>query len=279
VSTAARWPGERPAADRIEALGRFSVTVAGAPIESWRGGRSRRLFQYLLTHAGQLIAKHTLIQAVWGDSSARSPDVALKVAVCMLRNVLVDAHRRGRGRGREPAIWIVSGGGGYGLRLGDVDVYVTLLEQALLSADGHLHAGRLAEAEYELESAVALYRGAYLPECDASWATVRRERLADRVLAALTELAARAGTRGDQPRVLELHQRMLDIDPCREESYRVLMRWHGAASQPSRVQHWYLACAEQLRTRLDLEPDGQTRDLFYEAVRGRLAVAGSGRGE
>lgn len=70
--------------------------------------------------------------------------------------------------------------------------------------------------------------------------------------------------------MFNLHQRMLEIDPCREASYRALMRYHASAQQPSRVEHWYLTCVEQLQTRLGLEPDAETRRLFYEAISRQL---------
>jgi two-component SAPR family response regulator len=264
------------ATNRIRTLGGFSVTVSGVEIPYWRAGRGRHLLQYLIAHAGQPIAKHAIIEAVWGDSAAKNPHVALKVAICTLRGLLLDAHQRGGGSA-EPGIWIVSEPGAYRLRLHDTTVDVDDFEAAVQGAYRLADIGRPADAYRSFRSAVDLNAGTYLPDCSGAWAAVRRERVNDRLLAALAELAAEARRRGEHRQLLDLHQRMLDIDPCREESYRELMRWHGAARQPARVQDWYLACVRQLKTRLGLEPDRRTQALFYEAITGRVLAYAADR--
>jgi two-component SAPR family response regulator len=263
--------------NRVRTLGGFSVTVGGAEISQWRAGRGRHLLQYLIAHAGQPIPKHALIEAVWGDSAAKSPLVALKVAVCTLRGLLLNAHQRAGGSA-EPGVWIVSEPGAYRMRLRDTVVDVDDFEETVRGAHRLADAGRDDEATHAYRTAVELHAGTYLPDCSGAWAAVRRERVNDRLLAALTGLAADARRRGDHHRLLDLHQRMLDIDPCREESYRELMRWHGAARQPARVQDWYLACARQLETRLGLEPDRHTQALFFEAITGRVLAPSPDRG-
>lgn len=272
-----RGPAQAASRDRapghnvIQTLGTFRVVINGTEITRWQAGRGQLLFQYLLANQGNRVAKHVLIDAIWGDSSARSPDIALKVAVCTLRRVLAQAHAGG-----QPNICIGSYGSSYALELGGTIVDVDEFERLASEAAVLEGIAKPAAASRLNQMAVALYAGPYLPGCSTSWAAIRRERVNDRMLGALSQLAAEAKRRGDRRAVFELHQKMLEVDPCREESYRELMLWHAAARQPLRVQHWYHACAEQLRTRLGLEPGPQTKRLLYDAVSGCFSGAYGG---
>jgi DNA-binding SARP family transcriptional activator len=207
------------------------------------------------------VTKQALIDAVWGDSRAKSPDIALKVAICTLRRLLSQAYA-----GDQPGITINSCGSSYALDLGGMTVDVEEFERMTSEAAALEAAAEAAAAARLNEAAVMLYAGPYLPGCGTNWAAIRRERVKDRMLGALSQLAAEAKRKGDRLAVFELHQKMLEVDPCREESYRELMLWHAVERQPLRVQNWYHACAEQLRTRLGLDPGSQTRRLLYDAI-------------
>ncbi|MFF7633257.1 BTAD domain-containing putative transcriptional regulator [Kitasatospora sp. NPDC008050] len=249
----------------IQTLGGFRVTLNGTPVQRWRAGRARQLFQLLLAHHGRPIPKADLISAVWGDSPARSPEVSLKVAVCILRGIIAET---GTPNGDGGGIRIVSHPASYSLEADSTFIDVEEFESLVAQATALDALGRRAEAADHYRRAVHLYTGPYLPEGRESWAMIRRERLQDALLHALGWLADDAELRGDQLAVHDLHQRILEVDPCREESYRALMRYHARARQPSRVQRWYIACATQLSDRLGLEPDRQTRSLFYKAMSG-----------
>jgi two-component SAPR family response regulator len=253
----------------IQTLGTFRVVVNGTEITRWQAGRGQLLFQYLLTHHGHRVAKHVLIDAIWGDSRAKSPDIALRVAICTLRRVLAQAYA-----GSRPQVSISSYGSSYALDLDGITVDIEEFER-MTSAAARLEAAAEPAAATALnQAAVTLYAGPYLPGCGTNWAAIRRERVKDRMLGALSQLAAEAKRNGDGLAVFELHQKMLEVDPCREESYRELMLWHAAQRQPVRVQNWYHACAEQLRTRLGLDPGSQTRRLLYDAISGCFPGSG-----
>lgn len=254
----------------IQTLGGFVVTVCGRQIRRWKAGRARQLFQFLLANSGRPVPRSTLIDVIWGDSAARCPDVSLKVAVCMLRSVLAEVEDPDDDAG-SPSLRIVSHPASYALETDDTFVDVDEFEREIALGVARETTGHDGEASQCYRRAIDLYTGPYLPECDESWATIRRERLQDSLLHALDQLAAESEQRGDQLETFNLHQRMLEIDSCREASYRALMRYHASAKQPSRVEHWYMTCVEQLQTKLGLEPDSQTRQVFYEAMSGQLA--------
>jgi len=258
-------------ANRIRMLGDFEVVLNGVRIERWRAGRSRTLFQYLLANLGTPVSRAALIDAVWGESTARRPEISLKVAVCALRSMLSEVHSHGvTAPHSPPSVWLVSRASGYSLEVSDAHIDVREFEKALDQASARKYQGREDEALDLLRHAVAVNGGPYLPDCAAPWAAMYRERLQDGLLNALAALAEAALRRGDRMEELELHQRMLTVDPCREESYRALMRWHAQAGQLSRVQDWYLTCVEQLRGRLGVDAAAQTRRAFYEAIGGHI---------
>ena len=255
--------------NHVQALGGFAVTVRGKQIHRWKAGRARQLVQFRLAHSGQPVPRTTLIEAIWGESAARCPEVSLKVAVCMLRSILAEVNDPDD-RGCPQCLRSVSHPGSYALETDDTYVDVDEFERAIDLGTAVETTGDNDRTGHYYRQAVDLYTGPYLPECTEPWAMIRRERLQDSLLHALDQLAADSEQRGEQLEMFNLHQRMLEIDPCREASYRALMRYHASAQQPSRVEHWYLTCVEQLESRLGLEPDSETRRLFYEAISGQL---------
>lgn len=254
--------------NRIQMLGDFSVVINGREITRWRAGRARQLFQFLTANIGKPISRLAIIDAIWGESGGRSPEVSLKVAVYTLRKLLLEIPAPADS---GPPVRIESWGGGYQLEVYDTEVDVVAFEDAMNVAIAAENAGRTEAAADAYQLAIDCYAGPYLPQCHDCWAMIRRERLRDLALQALDRVARTAYQQGDLFAAAYAHQRMLDIDPCREQSYRELMRYHAAVRQPTRVKQWYQTCVEQLNGHLGLEPDKQTRQAFFDAMRSSIA--------
>lgn len=269
--------GEFPDRNMIRTLGCFQLTLDGVPIKRWNAGRARSLFQYLLLNVGRPVAKATLIEVIWQDSPARVPETALKVAVHSLRRLFADTHARSAAQqSGEPGIRIVSRDSSYLLDAAGTWVDLGEFESAMdtaLRLDGR---GNAAAAVAYFRRASRLYGGQYLPDCVESWAMVERERLKDLQLHALDRQAADAERCGDLQSAARLHHRMLGIDPCREESYRSLMRCHAEWQQPGRVVEWYRTCVRQLNDRLDAEPTCETDRVFRNSLNGESARRSDG---
>jgi two-component SAPR family response regulator len=75
---------------------------------------------------------------------------------------------------------------------------------------------------------VTLYRGDLLPGCYDEWILSERERLHQLYLTALERLATALGESGAHAEAITYAQRLLEHDPLREETYRLLMGLYAA---------------------------------------------------
>jgi DNA-binding SARP family transcriptional activator len=248
-------------------LGPFRFRLGGAPVDDWRSGKARALFQYLVNHCGQPIPRDTLIEALWPDPVATAPGTSLKVAVHLLRDVIA----RTRDTVAEKAsLEIVSQGSCYLLKAADLWLDVEEFERCYALGRSRERQGQPTEALALYVRAAQLYRGDFLEDLADEWPTFRREALKDQYLFILTELAAAAVDAGDYQDGIVWCQRLLAKDRCREDTYRLLMLCHARLGQRSRVHSWYELCVRTLRTELDCSPEPETERVYRLALRGRL---------
>ncbi|HEV2783341.1 MAG TPA: BTAD domain-containing putative transcriptional regulator [Actinophytocola sp.] len=260
----------------VRCLGDFGLHVDGTPVNGWRAGKARNLFQYLLMNRGRLVRRETLFETLWPDGEWSPSTSLLKVAMHSVRRTLEQA-----GISAARFVDVVSRDHGYLLRTGD-GIRIDLDE-----FDASMAAGRAAEARGDHAVAVAaygraaeLYVGDFLAAESADWITAHRQCYRTLVLYALTYLRADALRRGDHAAVIELCRRILEIDPYHEEMYQTLMLLHGQRGELGQVRNWHRLCVQRLRDDLELPPSETTRRIFHRAVRGELrspapAIAGS----
>ncbi len=124
-----------------------------------------------------------------------------------------------------------------------------------------------------LQQATALYRGlllegVYLHGAPAfeEWLLVERERLHQAQTQALHRLAWGYTTRGDYAAAIAAAERLLALDPWREETHRALMELLALTGQRSAALAQYEQCRRLLRAELGLEPLEETTAL-YERIR------------
>ena len=114
-----------------------------------------------------------------------------------------------------------------------------------------------------LQSAVALYRGSYLPDAlYQDWSSAERERLlslylraADRLAGALVEVA-----RYDE--AIDVCSRILAHDSCWENAYRWMMLAHARQGNRPQALRAYQRCAETVLRELSVEPSQTMRGLY-----------------
>lgn len=253
----------------VHCLGTFSLTIGGTEIRHWRAGKARSLFVYLLLRRGQCVSRERLQEALWPDADAEAQSRSLRVAVHGLRRALAPAALGARGRGSP--LSLRSHETGYALHASGVWIDFEELEQSVQAARALEARGETARALALYRRASDLYRGDFLADESATWIYEEREWLRDLLLQALAP-AARAAVDADDPlAAVRWCRRMLEIEPCGEETYRLLMLCHARLGQLSRVKRWYELCALRLRRELDTAPDEATDLLLARALRGELA--------
>src|SRR5262249_44695882 len=124
---------------------------------------------------------------------------------------------------------------------------------------------RLAKAA-KWEAAATLYRGPLLDGHGVhdgafeDWILVERTRLHDLAINVIEQFAASQS--GDA--AIATAQRLLQLDPVREETHRLLMRLHAAAGQRAQALRQYEHCRDILQRDLQAKPDAETERLYRQ---------------
>ncbi|MBI4494044.1 MAG: winged helix-turn-helix domain-containing protein [Chloroflexi bacterium] len=228
--------------------------------------KARSLFQYLVSRPNRLVARETLIDALWPDPDAQAAFTSLKVAVHALRQLLSETVVRDAG------LAVVARGNGYALTATDLWLDIDEFQRRCAQAHRLDAGGRVDEALVEYTRAAELYRGNFLEESPEEWVLVRREGLKDHLLLVLARIAEIALAQADYHTCIARCQQLLEHDCCREDIYRTLMQCHAQLGQRGRVRRWYELCTRTLRAELDVAPELETEALYQRAMAGKLST-------
>src|ERR1700733_11155760 len=180
------------------------VGVLG-PVTLWRDGREQAAGQprqlavlgVLATRANRVVSRGELVDAVWGDQPPASAEGGIYTYVAGLRRVIEPARPRRDDRSRPvPATTIVSGGGGYLLRLGAGALDAEQFERCLAAARGLRAECDLAGALRSVDEALALCRGLPYAGVPGPFAEAEQRRLTELRTRAIEERAELMLARG-----------------------------------------------------------------------------------
>jgi DNA-binding SARP family transcriptional activator len=226
----------------IRLLGRFSVSVDGAPIsgDAWRSRRAADVVKLLALAPAHRMHRAQAMESLWPESDPQASGTNLRKALHFARLATGDEHA------------IVNEGGVLVLwpdaRVEtDVERFEAAAQRALNRAD-----------EASCRAAADLCRGELLPDDRyESWSAEPRGRLRRRYLDVL-----RAGG---------LWDRLAEEDPTDEQAARALMRAHLEAGERREAIRRFERLREALRDQLGVGPDRATVALYEEV----LAVEGA----
>ena len=179
--------------------------------------------------------RELLVDALWPELDAVAGTHNLQVSVSNLRTALEPGVPRGASR------IVVRDGERYRLSLpsGSFSDLVEF-DRAVADADRARSTGKSAAAVGALERALDLYTGEVLPEDgSAEWVLGVREHYRVRVAEAAANLAHLYLSRHEPAAAAAAALRSLDVDPCRDSSWRLLLSAYAASGD--------LAAAEQAR--------------------------------
>lgn len=247
-------------------FGDFSVHVDDSPVERWRAGKARSLFQYLLVNRDRVVPREKLYQVLWPEQEWSPTGSSLKVAMHAVRQVLQSLPHDPKATPVE----IVNRDHGYLLKANDVWLDLDEFSSSVDRARAAEVAGDHVNARRHYARAVDLYSGDFLAVESATWIDEQRACCKQLALEALHYLRADALRRHDHCSAIRLCQRLLSVDPYQEELYQTLMVVHGKQGELGQVQTWYEICLRRLHDDLDVEPTDTTYRIFARAVRGEL---------
>lgn len=258
------WPGRRSAqpltaaagALEVRLLGNFELRIDGTTVHL-AGQRGVSVLRFLLARPRYACSRDQLIEEFWPDVGAGPARNRLQVAISGLRQGL---------RAITDLQVIEYAEGGYRivptLRVSvDVEQFEAALRVAAARAD------RRDPALAAYREAVELYRGDFAADAPyESWTLLPRESLRIRYIDALDQMSQLLLSAGRVDDCVATAHRMLDVDPCREDAHRLLMRCYLSQGRAHQAFRQYDLCRRILKATLSAAPGPETTAL-YQAIR------------
>ncbi len=233
----------------LRLLGRFSLSHSSAGEISIPSKKGQALVAYLALAPGQRRSRYDLADALWSDRGEEQARHSLRQSILTIHKALGD---------QSPLVLIA-------------EAEELVLNKDLIAIDV-LDFKRLAAAEdsERLEQAVALYGGDLLEslyvrsEGFDEWLVRERARLRDLTVETLARLMNLHAGSDDADRAIKTTERVLALDPLREDAHRMLMRLYDGTGRRSAALRQFQVCEETLRQELDAEPEPETLALYSE---------------
>jgi DNA-binding SARP family transcriptional activator len=249
---------------RIGLLGRFRVALGDVdvPDEAWRRrGKAAALVKLLALAPAHRLHREQVMDVLWPSLAPNAAAANLRKAVHYARRA-VDA---GDGSTWIGSTWIVSTGDVLSLTAGevviDVEVWRAAAAQARRAGDPELYA-----------SAVELYGDGLLPDDRyEEWTALPRDELQAELVALLEELTGLLEARGDIDGALDAADRLVALEPLRENGHLLSIRLHALAGRRGESLRRYEHLREVLETELGAEPSAEAQRLYEEVRAGQAA--------
>ncbi len=251
---------------RIRLFGTFEVERGGKriPENEWHTQQAKQVLKILILARGRPVPSEKLMEWLWPGANPAATSTTLRSTVHALRRALEPDRPP-----RVPSRYVITRTPGYAFQADEhtwVDVYAfeDLLRRAERTRSPRDKRGYLTQA-------LGLYRGDLLEEDPyAEWVLLERERLKERYLDALLELAELHAQSGELDRAVVVCRRALARDEFRESAYRALMRYHALAGDVAAALNTYERCRAMLQEEFGAEPAPQTQALYRAILRGEI---------
>lgn len=241
----------------LKMLGGFELRDRDGAELSLPTRKVRALLSYLAVNADKPQSRERLMALLWSDRSERQARQSLNQALLSIRRL----------------------GEHEGIQLLDSDGERVALRGDALECDVEQFQALAAEDPVE---ATKCYTGAFLDDVSIAehpfdeWQHATRAHLQDLACGALGEAAERAAISGDFKPAIEFSKRLLSLDPLRENSHRLLMRFLYESGDRAAALRQYQVCSEILEKELQVEPDAETKALMERI---RLSTGGENKNQ
>jgi ATP/maltotriose-dependent transcriptional regulator MalT/DNA-binding SARP family transcriptional activator len=117
------------------------------------------------------------------------------------------------------------------------------------------------------QTAIDLYRGMYLPDMEADWIMLEREKLHQQFIDTMIEITRTAFEQGNYTLSIQYAKQTLEIEPCQEEMVRIAMRAHAANGNRGEIARLFKQCEKNLKRELDAPPSDRTQKVFLSLMK------------
>lgn len=250
---------------RVRFFGDFEALINDAPMPPCRSANALSILKYLLAHSGRPVSRDFLIGWLWPEASPKKARWSLNSSVHALRGFL-----NGHLPFEHPKGFVLCNERGYRLcSTVRVSSDKEAFDQRYARGRRLEDEGRTSVAAAEYEAAVGLYRDDYLLEdLYEDWTMIERERLANAYLYMLDRLAFHYARIGCPQRGVEACYKILEKDPCHEESHRRLITRFARLGLRERAFRQYRLCRRVLLSRYGAEPSPETHAAYRSVLAG-----------
>ncbi|HET6274436.1 MAG TPA: AAA family ATPase [Candidatus Cybelea sp.] len=232
---------------RIRLFGHVAVELDGAPFRLATPRKTLPILAYLLMNRDVPVARDFLAYVMWPDEEEESARSKLRMNLYELGRILPPSLA-----GSALLVTTDSVGVRPDLRLWlDVEEF-----------------DRLVADPQRIEEAVALYRGDLLASLYDEWILPERERRRNLYLTALARFVSEARRRRDFHAGLERAQRILSLDPWREDIVRQVMALRSESGDRAGALAEYERFAQLLQRELGVDPMPETMTAREAIARG-----------
>lgn len=255
------------------------VGVLG-PVTAWRdeceidAGQPRQLavLGVLATRANRVVSRGELVDAVWGEQPPATAEGGIYTYVAGLRRVLEPDRPR-----RAPARVIVSGGGGYMLRLDPGCLDSARFEECIGRARGLGASGDPAAAEQAVAEALALWRGLAFAGVPGPFAEAERQRLGELRTAAAEDRADLLLALGRAAEAVPDLTALVAEHPLRERARGLLMIALYRCGRQAEALRVFHDARERLAEDLGIDPGSELTKIHRQLLVMDPALAGRAR--
>jgi len=220
------------------------------------GNKQQALLAYLAMNSANPPSRDRVMTLLWGDRSTNQARQSLRQALSKLRQAI------------DPD--------GIGVISSDNDLLA--LNQELVTVDWAEFQKAAVKNTPEADvKAVDLFCPTVLDGLYVhgivfeEWLAVERARIRELAFPVFERLATYHLKSSDQEKSRAIATQLIDIDPLRETSHRLLMRILAQSGQRAAAIKQFNTCAEILSRELDVEPDPETQKLLGE-IKGPVSI-------
>lgn len=247
---------------QIESFGGLRVRRRQRPIpeRAWTRRRALEMFALLLIAGPQGRHRDELIAALWPEATPEAGVSQFHAHLKVLRAALEpESSHAGIRR------YVVSEGGTYTLGFEHVESWdVAQFDTLIGQARAFDRQEALDRAMSAYSDALALYRGPLFAGLvsETEWLGRERERYERMAIEAAGHLAAAREREGDPTGAIDAYLRVIDLDSCREDAHRALMRLYAGLGRRDEALAQFRRCRATLRRELDVDPHPDTLALY-----------------
>ncbi|MFI6983136.1 ATP-binding protein [Embleya sp. NPDC050154] len=247
---------------RVRVLGHVCVDgPAGRAAEDLLGGPQAQLvFAALALGRRHPVPREELAALLWPEQAPKSWEGALRGVLSRVRGFLGQA-------GYDASSVLRHRAGCYVLSLPEgTEVDVEAAESALIEAEALAVHGAFAQARSRAHDAHEILALPFLPGQDGDWVNERRTRWRSARLRALAVSVTTELHLGRADAAVTRAAQLVDLDPFRESSHRLLMTAHAAGGDRAAALRAYERCRRLLNTELGVGPSPETESAFLRLL-------------